>query len=86
MIKYTQEDIDRVQKRYGAAFDQLKHYNSQQIGDILANAHNNGLLAICGALFDDKDVDECYIALMMAIKMLKTNNLTLPEEYLNDKE
>jgi len=52
----------------------------------LVNAHNNHLLTICGALFDDIDVDECYVALMIAIKMLKANNLTLPEEYLNDKE
>ena len=85
-ITYTQEDIDRVQKRYDAAFEQLKHYNSQQIGDILVKAHNSGLLAICGGLFDEKDVDECYIALMIAIKMLKINNLTLTEECLNDKE
>lgn len=82
----TQEERDRVQKRYGAVFDKLKHYNSQQIGDILVNAHNNHLLTICGALFDDEDIDECYVALMIAIKMLKANNLTLPEEYLNDKE
>lgn len=86
MITYTQEDKNRVQKRYVDTFSQLKHYNSQQIGDILVNAHNNGLLAICGALFDDKDVDECYVALMIAIKMLKMNNITLHEEYLNDKE
>lgn len=84
-IKYTQEDVDRIQKRYGAVFEQLRHYNSQQIGDILVKAHNSGLLAICGALFDDKDVDECYVALMIGIKMLKANNLTLPKEYLNDK-
>ena len=79
-ITYTQEDIDRVKKRYGAAFEQLKCYNSQQIGDILVNAHNNGLLAICGGLFDEKDADECYVALMIAIKILKANNLTLSEE------
>lgn len=79
-ITYTQEDIDRGQKRYGAAFEQLKYYNSQQIGDILVKAHNSGLLAICGGLFDKKDVAECCIALMIAIKMLKTNNLTLPKD------
>ena len=84
-ITYTKEDMDKVQKRLSAAFEQLKYYNSQQIGDILVNAHNSGLLAICGGLFDEKDADECYIALMIAIKILKTNNLTLPEEYLNDK-
>ena len=85
-ITYTQEDVNRVQKRYGAVFEQLKCYNSQQIGDILVKAHNSGLLAICGGLFDEKDVDECYIALIIAIKMLKTNNFILSEEYLNDKE
>ena len=85
-ITYTQEDKDRIQKRYGATFDQLKYYSSQQIGDILVNAHNSGLLAVCGGLSDEKDVNECYVALMIAIKILKTNNLTLPEEYLNDKE
>ena len=69
-ITYTQEDIDRVQKRYGATFEQLKHYDSQQIGNILVNAYDNGLLAICGALFDDKDVDECHVALMIAFEML----------------
>lgn len=79
-ITYTQEDIDRVQKRYGAVFEQLRHYNSQQISDILVKAHNDGLLAICGALFDDKDVDECYVALMIALKILKDNNLILPKE------
>lgn len=86
MITYTQEDINKIQKRYGATFNQLRHYNSQQISDILVKAHNDGLLAICGALFDDKDVDECFVALMIAIKMLKANNITLPEKYLNDKE
>ena len=79
-MTYTQEDMDRVQKRYGAAFERLKHYTSQQIGDILVKAHDSGLLAICGGLFDEKDIDECYIALMIAIKMLKENNLTLSEE------
>lgn len=85
-ITYTQEDIDRVQKRYGATFEQLKHYDSQQIGDILTKAYNSGLLAICGALFDEKDVDECFVALMIAINILKANNLTLTEEALNDKD
>ena len=80
-ITYTQEDIDRVQKRYGAALEQLKCYNSQQIGDILVKAHNSSLLAICGGLFDEKDVDECYIALMIAIKILKTNDFTLPKAF-----
>ena len=51
----TQEERDRIQKRYGAVFDKLRYYNSQQIGDILVNAHNNHLLTICGALFDDKE-------------------------------
>ncbi len=85
-ITYTQEDRDRVQKRYGATFEKLRDYDSQQIGDILVKAHNDGLLAICGALFDEKDTDECYVALMIGIGMLKANKLTLPEKYLNDKE
>ena len=85
-IVYTREDIDRVQKRFGATFEQLREYNSQQIGDILVKAHNDGLLAICGGLFDEKDADECYVALMIAVKMLKANKLTLPKEYLSDKE
>ena len=79
VITYMQEDMDRVQKRYGAAFERLKHYTSQQIGDILVKAHNSGLL-------DEKDVDECHVALMIAIKMLKANNLIPSEECLNDKE
>lgn len=79
-LTYTQEDIDRVQKRYSVTFERLKHYNSQQISDILLKAHNSKLLAICGALFDEKDVDECYIAFIIALKMLKANNLTLPED------
>lgn len=36
-------------------FEQLRHHNSQQIGDILVKAHNDGLLAICGGLFDEKE-------------------------------
>ena len=80
-ITYTQEDRDRINKRFGTTFEQLRDYNSKEIGDILLNAHNSGLLAICGGLRDEKDSDKCYVALMIAIKMLKDNNLTL-----NDKE
>lgn len=86
MITYTQEDKDRINKRFGTTFEQLRDYNSKEIGDILLKAHNDRLLAICGGLFDEKDADECYVALMIAIKMLQDNNLTLPKEYLNDKE
>ncbi len=85
-ITYTQEDRDKIKKRYGATFGELKDYNSQEIGDILVKAYNDGLLAICGGLFDEKDVDECFVALMIGIGMLKANKLTLPEKYLNDKE
>ena len=69
------EDLERVNRN--DAFEELKYYSSQQIADVLIKAHNNGLLAISGGLSDDKDVDELYVALMIAIKMLKTNNLYL---------
>lgn len=76
------EEIDRINERYGDIFEQLRYCNSQQICDILVKAQNSGLLAICGGLFDEKDADECFVALAIAIVMLKTNNLTLPEKYL----
>ena len=74
-IDMLKEDLERVNRN--DAFEELKYYSSQQIADVLIKAHNNGLLAISGGLSDDKDVDELYVALMIAIKMLKTNNLYL---------
>lgn len=85
-LVYTQEDKTRFVNKYGSTFEKMKHYDSKQIGDILVKAHNSGLLAICGGLFEEKDINECYVALTIAIGMLKENNLTLPEKYLNNKE
>ncbi len=78
----TEKDIDMLKDDLERAtkcddFEELKCYSSQQIAEILIKARNNGMLAICGALFDDKDIDECFVALMIAIKMLKTNKLYL---------
>lgn len=80
----TEEDIDMLKRNFeyvtkchNDTFEQLKYYSSQQIADILIKAHNNGLLAICGGLFSEKETDECFVALMIVIKMLKTNRITL---------
>lgn len=74
-ILMLKEDLERVNRN--DTFEELKYYSSRSIADILIKAHNNGLLAICGGLFSEKEADELYVALMIAIKMLKTNDLYL---------
>lgn len=71
------EDAKAYSKAHvdGDILERLKYYDSQQIGEILVKAYNSGLLAICGGMFNEKDMDECYIALMNAFKLLKTNLL-----------
>lgn len=54
-----------------AAFAKLKNSDSKHIADILTDAYNNGLLAICGGCFDEQDVEECTAALWIAIGMLR---------------
>ncbi len=53
--------------------DDVDGKKATQIGDILVKAYNSGLLTICGGMFDDKEVGECYNALMDTFKMLKTD-------------
>ncbi len=61
-------------------FNRLKSCDSKQIANILANAYNDGLLAVCGGLFEEKDVEECKVALWIAIGMLKDNNIKISKE------
>lgn len=81
-----QEEANRQLQRLTPLFNKMKHYNSKQIGDILVNAHNNGLLSITGGLFEQEDTDECYVAFMIAIGMLKDNDIKLADKYLEEGE
>lgn len=72
-------EIDKIRADMFEMVRKMKNYNSKQIGNILDNAYNNGLLAICGGLFDEKDVNECYVALRIAINILRASNLTLDD-------
>ena len=75
--EYTEEEKEELLIRYGSTFEKMQDYDSKQISDILVNAFNNGLLAICGALYEEEDVNECVIAFAMANKMLRSNHITL---------
>ena len=83
MIK---EELNKELQRLTPLFNKMKHYNSKQIGDIIVNAHNNGLLSITGGLFEQEDIDECYVALMVAVGMLKGNDIKLADKQINIKK
>lgn len=45
---------------------ELRKMSNKEAKSILANAYNNHLLCICGALFDEESINDCFQALMMA--------------------
>lgn len=73
-VRDTKKDYERpTVDPFEPDYVNAEGVNARQISDILVKAYNSGLLAICGGMFNEKDVDECYIALMIAFKLLKTN-------------
>lgn len=73
--QFTEEEKDTLIRAIGKGTPYNEGVNAGHISDILVKAYVSGLLTICGGMFDKKDVDECYSALMEAFKMLKTNTL-----------
>ena len=81
MKEFTDDERKFIKERYEDIFDKLKTYSSEQIGEILVQAYNNGLICIGANNNDLADIKECSVALMIAIGMLKYNDVKLPEKY-----